>query len=171
MDNNNQKIEPKFSRRSRYAKPKSHKWLISLIVVIVIALIAIPTYGFLTHKDENLVSKSTSTVAKKDKSSDKKKADTKADDKESDKNSESSSNDNATDTQDNASVDNNKEVSDNNATSDSEKQDDQNYVAVQAGQGPYRIATNAGITVAELQQLNPGVNLDALQPGQQIRIK
>lgn len=52
---------------------------------------------------------------------------------------------------------------------DSEK--DQKTVAVQAGQGAYRVATNAGISVDQLRTLNPGVNIDALSAGQMLRVK
>lgn len=48
---------------------------------------------------------------------------------------------------------------------------DQKTVSVEAGQGAYRVATNAGISVDELRTLNPGVNLDSLSAGQMLRVK
>ena len=52
-----------------------------------------------------------------------------------------------------------------------EKDKDQKTVAVEAGQGAFRVATNAGITVDELRALNPGVNIDSLSAGQMLRVK
>ncbi|MCW0952947.1 LysM peptidoglycan-binding domain-containing protein [Weissella ceti] len=52
-----------------------------------------------------------------------------------------------------------------------DKDKDQKTVAVEAGQGAFRVATNAGITVDELRTLNPGVNIDSLSAGQMLRVK
>ncbi|WP_051006570.1 LysM peptidoglycan-binding domain-containing protein [Liquorilactobacillus vini] len=46
------------------------------------------------------------------------------------------------------------------------------YATVGSGQGIYRVATNNGLTVAELLQLNPGLSSSSvLSPGQRVRIK
>lgn len=41
---------------------------------------------------------------------------------------------------------------------------------VQQGEGAYRVATNAGITVTQLQSLNPGVDITNLVPGQTLKV-
>ncbi len=45
------------------------------------------------------------------------------------------------------------------------------YYTVQRGDTFSIIATKEGISVAEIEQLNPGVSSNALQVGQQIRVK
>jgi len=48
---------------------------------------------------------------------------------------------------------------------------DQKTVAVEAGQGAYRVAVNNGISVEKLRELNPGINMDQLSAGQMLRVK
>jgi LysM repeat protein len=45
------------------------------------------------------------------------------------------------------------------------------YATVQSGDTFFSIASRNGTTVAELEGLNPGVSSNALQVGQQIRVK
>jgi hypothetical protein len=43
-------------------------------------------------------------------------------------------------------------------------------VTVRSGDSASAIAERAGLTVGRLRQLNPGVSLDALRPGQRLRL-
>ncbi len=45
------------------------------------------------------------------------------------------------------------------------------YVTVQKGDTFFAIATKAGISVADVEALNPGVSSNALHVGQKIRVK
>ncbi|MBW1605547.1 SAG1386/EF1546 family surface-associated protein [Lactobacillus sp. Sy-1] len=45
------------------------------------------------------------------------------------------------------------------------------YVTVQAGQGLYRVATNAGISEQQLLQLNGLTSASQIHPGQKLRVK
>jgi LysM repeat protein len=45
------------------------------------------------------------------------------------------------------------------------------YATVQSGDTFFSIASRNGMTVAEIEGLNPGVSSNALQVGQQIRVK
>ncbi len=45
------------------------------------------------------------------------------------------------------------------------------YATVESGQGVYRVATNAGISVQELLQLNGLSSASSLHPGQKLRVK
>jgi hypothetical protein len=47
---------------------------------------------------------------------------------------------------------------------------DRTAVTVEAGDSASAIAERAGTTVARLKQLNPGVDLSALHPGQRLRL-
>lgn len=62
-------------------------------------------------------------------------------------------------------------VSSSSAASSS-SQEAKQYATVGQGQGIYRVATNNGLTVDQLIQLNPGLSTSSqLSPGQQVRIK
>jgi LysM repeat protein len=43
-------------------------------------------------------------------------------------------------------------------------------VTVRTGENASAVARRAGLTVVRLQELNPGVKLDALRPGQRLRL-
>ncbi|KRN33383.1 SAG1386/EF1546 family surface-associated protein [Weissella halotolerans] len=60
---------------------------------------------------------------------------------------------------------------DQESSSSSSSQEDKQYATVEAGQGAYRVAANAGISQQELQTLNPGVNLTNIYAGQKLRVK
>ncbi len=66
------------------------------------------------------------------------------------------------------------EPSSSSSSQESSSTDESNgtYVTVGAGQGLYRVATNNGLSVNELLQLNPGLSAGStINPGQRVRIK
>lgn len=56
------------------------------------------------------------------------------------------------------------------AASESQANEKQ-YATVAQGQGAYRVAANAGISQAKLQELNPGVDLGSVSAGQRLRVQ
>ncbi|MBF5067211.1 LysM peptidoglycan-binding domain-containing protein, partial [Salmonella enterica subsp. enterica serovar Istanbul] len=57
------------------------------------------------------------------------------------------------------------------SSSSSESSSGTKYVTVEAGQGVYRVATNAGISVDKLLELN-GLSSDAtISAGQRLRVR
>lgn len=173
------KAEPT-SRVAHRRKTQQVRVIIGVLIAAVVALSMVPVIGYLqtlnqpssqeqawskTMTSETKVTSFSSDAAKaKEKEESQKKADAEAEAKKQAEAEKTAS--------EKATKEAEKKQSESKPKESSKPDDkDQKTVAVEAGQGAYRVATNAGISVDELRTLNPGVNLDQLSAGQMLRVK
>ena len=159
------------------SRKSSHKNAVltnSLLVVFVVIVIGTIALYFISQKtanktfDDNGNVEVVSSTAKK---SSKKKVAAKKSSSESESAASESSQAESSSQEESQASSQASESSQSTSSESSSSQDEQ-YVTVQAGQGLYRVATNNGLTVNELLNLNPGLTANStLTPGQQIRVK
>ncbi|MBM7617066.1 cytoskeletal protein RodZ [Weissella uvarum] len=185
-----------YSRTEHRKKTQRVSWTIGVLVAVVIGLSFVPIYEYLqtlnkpTNAEQTWSSASTSSTKITD-SSKSKQASSKAASKSksvkaaseskaqaSKKSAEASSKaaaKAASESSAKAAAASSKaqqasQASSQRASSQS-SQGDKQYTTVAAGQGAFRVATNAGISQSKLQELNPGVDLSAVHAGQRLRVK
>ena len=153
-----QKVEPHFSRKKDQGSDQNNKKIYVLLVALFLVVISfVPVYGMIKNNhrsDATPASVKSSSSSSKASSSTSSKAET----------SKSTSEETSTSS---AQSDTTAQTSSSATSSEAS----QSTATVGSGQGAYRVATNAGISVSELQRLNPGVDVTNLAPGQSLRVK
>lgn len=184
-----QKVEPHFSRKKDQGSDQNNKKIYVLLVALFLVVISfVPVYGMIKNNhrsDATPASVKSSSSSSKASSSTSSKAETSKSTSEETSTSSAQSDDTmassstvseSTDTTTSSST----VESESSAQSDTTAQTSssatsseasQSTATVGSGQGAYRVATNAGISVSELQRLNPGVDVTNLAPGQSLRVK
>lgn len=190
-----------YSRTEHRRKSQRVNWTIGVLVVIVVVLSFVPIYEYLQtlNKPTNAEQTWSSASTSKTKVTDNAKSESLAKKRSSESRAKSESSVKAAEASSKAAVAESKAAESSSkaaqaqaekaasekaasekaarektaAEQSSKKPDDGNkqYATVAAGQGAYRVATNAGISQAKLQELNPGVNLANVSAGQQLRVK
>lgn len=185
-----------YSRTEHRRKSQRVNWTIGVLVVIVVVLSFVPIYEYLQtlNKPTNAEQTWSSASTSKTKVTDNAKSESLAKKRSSKSRAKSESSVKTAEASSKAAVAESKAAESSSKTAQaqaekaasekaarektaaeqsSKEPDDGNkqYATVEAGQGAYRVATNAGISQAKLQELNPGVNLANVSAGQQLRVK
>ncbi|WP_429970872.1 LysM peptidoglycan-binding domain-containing protein [Fructilactobacillus sp. Tb1] len=184
--------------RVKLRKQKGNFKLILAVLISIVALIAIFSLAFGMSKQSSIQQTTSSKKVTKKADKTKPKKDKKKTDSESVKKSkkdssstaessddttqasqpsqtttsQSSSDDNSS--QNNASQSNQNTSTNTTASSNSSNNssnDASKYITVNQSEGIYRVATNAGISVSQLQSLNGLNDNSVIKPGQTLRIK
>lgn len=185
-DDRNQ--EGNLSRMAK-RKQKGNFKLILAVLISIIALIAIFSLAFGMSKQDSVqqsqatTTKNTKKTTKPKKKTDnkKKKSNNSNSKKTSEKqtgpiNNQSVVSENQVDpnsqvTDPNQQANNTATVNPTNQDSVAKNTDDPQYTTVGQSEGLYRVATNAGISVSQLQALNGLDSTSVIAPGQKLRIK
>lgn len=163
----------KTSRVAHRRKTQQVRVIIGVLIAAVVALSMVPVVGYLQtlNKPESQGTEIPKTMTSETKVTSFSADASKSAEKEAAKKAEADAQ-KAQAEADKAAKESKAAESNTKAKSESKDENkDQKTVAVEAGQGAYRVATNAGISVDELRTLNPGVNIDSLSAGQMLRVK
>lgn len=162
-----------YSRSEHRRKSKRVSTTVGILVLLVVVLSFVPVYNYLQtlNRPENTETAWTTSSSQS--------SDTKVTDRAKESSARAAS-------KRAAKASSKKAASEAKAKRESEKEaakasssakqasstdEDKQYATVEAGQGAYRVAANAGISQQELQTLNPGVNLTNIYAGQKLRVK
>lgn len=183
-----------YSRTEHRKKTQRVSWTIGILVLVVVALSFVPVYGYLQtlNKPNTSEQKWSSSSSNKTKVTDSAKSESEA----KKRSSESKAKSEASVKEQSEKAASEKVASEKAASNQkaqekaakkeqdaaakrelearaaSESQDDEKqYATVAQGQGAYRVAANAGISQAKLQELNPGVDLSSVSAGQRLRVQ
>lgn len=183
-----------YSRTEHRKKTQRVSWTIGILVLVVVALSFVPVYGYLqtlnkpntseqkwssssSNKTKVTDSAKSESEAKKRSSESKAKSEASAKEQSEKVASEKAASEKAASNQKAQEEADKKEQDaaakrESEARAASESQDDEKqYATVAQGQGAYRVAANAGISQAKLQELNPGVDLSSVSAGQRLRVQ
>lgn len=183
-----------YSRTEHRKKTQRVSWTIGILVLVVVALSFVPVYGYLqtlnkpntseqkwssssSNKTKVTDSAKSESEAKKRSSESKAKSEASAKEQSEKDASEKAASEKAASNQKAQEEAAKKEQDaaakrESEAKAASENQDNEKqYATVAQGQGAYRVAANAGISQAKLQELNPGVDLSSVSAGQRLRVQ
>ena len=163
--------------RTAHRKQSSHNSRITTILIVLIVILAATPIIYWVHHEQSFnhpqqtekVAQSVSSKAKKASSHAKSKTKAKSQSKTASAKSQSKSSSQA----DSTSITSAQSSSSSSAaaSTSSTSESGAKYTTVGSGQGIYRVATNNGLTVAELASLNNISPNTPLYPGQRLRVK
>ena len=164
--------------RTAHRKQSSHNSRITTILIVLIVILAATPIIYWVHHEQSFnhpqqtekVAQSVSSKAKKASSHAKSKTKAKSQSKTASAKSQSKSSENEAEPTSITSAQSSSSSSAAASTS-STSESGAKYTTVGSGQGIYRVATNNGLTVAELASLNNISPNTPLYPGQRLRVK
>lgn len=173
-DNEDRSADGYLSRTQRRRQSEHNSMITTALVVAIIVLASVPLAFWLTHREsfnhpaeqrtEKVASSSSAKTHHQSKAVKKTKKKAKAHHKTKSKQSQRSKQEqlSASSSSSQTSASSSSSVSQSSAT---------RTVTVEKGQGIYRVATNNGMTVSQLEQLNGLTPGSELHPGQQLKVK
>lgn len=164
--------------RTAHRKQSSHNSRITTILIVLIVILAATPIIYWVHHEQSFnhpqqtekVAQSVSSKAKKASSHAKSKTKAKSQSKTASAKSQSKSSENEAEPTSITSTQSSS-TSSTAASTSSTSQSGAKYATVGSGQGIYRVATNNGLTVAELASLNNISPNTPLYPGQRLRVR
>lgn len=164
--------------RTAHRKQSSHNSRITTILIVLIVILAATPIIYWVHHEQSFnhpqqtekVAQSVSSKAKKASSHAKSKTKAKSQSKTASAKSQSKSSENEAEPTSITSAQSSSSSSAAASTS-STSESGAKYTTVGSGQGIYRVATNNGLTVAELASLNNISPNTPLYPGQRLRVR
>ena len=164
--------------RTAHRKQSSHNSRITTILIVLIVILAATPIIYWVHHEQSFnhpqqtekVAQSVSSKAKKASSHAKSKTKAKSQSKTASAKSQSKSSENEAEPTSITSAQSSSSSSAAASTS-STSESGAKYTTVGSGQGIYRVATNNGLTVAELSSLNNISPNTPLYPGQRLRVR